>query len=103
MVAQITESYADVDIIESDAQVVLLDIKLNGINTIAILKSIRMRYPSLPALLVTGYRQEMEATIRAAMQFDVYTCLYKPLSIQDLLEKLGRLQLVRLRRLMNKK
>jgi DNA-binding response OmpR family regulator len=61
------------------------------------LKSIRKQYPTLPVLLVTGYRQEMAETIQAALEISAFTCLYKPLAIPELLEKLAAIQLDRLR------
>jgi hypothetical protein len=48
-------------------------------------------------VLVTGYRQEMAESIQAALDINAYTCLYKPLEIPDLLEKLADIQLKRLR------
>ena len=102
-VAQITDPHTDVERMASDAQVILLDLKLNHIGGLEILKSIRTRYPSLPVLLVTGYRQEMAETIRAALEINAYACLYKPLEIPDLLEKLTRIQLERLRGALGRK
>ncbi len=102
-VAQITDPHTDVEQMASDAQVILLDLKLNHIGGLEILKSIRMRYLSLPVLLITGYRQEMAETIRAALDINAYACLYKPLEIPDLLEKLTRIQLERLRGALGRK
>jgi DNA-binding NtrC family response regulator len=80
-----------------NAQVLLLDMKLDHLDVLDMLKEIRRRYPALPVLLMTGYRQEMAVAIRAALAIDAYTCLYKPLEIQELLLTLAQLQLVRLR------
>jgi two-component system response regulator HydG len=96
-VAQITDPHIDVEVMALEAQTILLDMKFDGISGLDVLKEIRERYPTLPVLLVTGYRQEMAAVIQAALEFGVYTCLYKPLEIPNLLEKLSRLQLERLR------
>lgn len=96
-VLQITDPHANVDLMAAESQVILLDLKLNSISGLDVLKGIRARYPSLPVLLVTGYRQEMAETIRAALEIDAYACLYKPLEIPDLLEKLSQIQLTRLR------
>jgi two-component system response regulator HydG len=102
-VAQITDPYAEVELMASEAQMILLDMKLNGRGGLEVLKEIRARYPSLPVLLVTGYRQEMAAAIQAALEINAYACLYKPLEIPDLLEKLAQLQLTHLRRALGKK
>lgn len=102
-VKQITNPHADVGWMASESQVILLDMKLNSISGFDLLKIIRARYPSLPVLLVTGYRQEMAETIQAAQEFGAYACLYKPLEIPALLEKLTRIQLERLRSALAKK
>jgi CheY-like chemotaxis protein len=96
-VNQITDPYTDVELMTSDTQVILLDLKLNSINGLDVLKSIRARYPSLPVLLMTGYSQEMTKTIQAALEIGAYACLYKPLEIRSLLETLTQFQLERLR------
>ncbi|MBI4730650.1 MAG: response regulator [Chloroflexi bacterium] len=95
-VTQITDPHTDVERMASDAQVVLLDLKLNSITGLDILKEIRRRYPTLPVLLVTGYRQEMAAAVQAALEISAFTCLYKPLEIPGLLQTLTQFQLSRL-------
>ena len=96
-VMQITDPHVEVELMASESQVILLDMKLNSINGLDVLKSIRARYPSLPVVLITGYRQEMVKPIEAARQISAYTCLYKPLAIPELLETLSHIQLERLR------
>jgi two-component system response regulator HydG len=96
-VAQITDPHADVESMASHSQVILLDMKLNDVKGLDVLKQIRARYPNLPVLLVTGYRQEMAAAIQAALDINAYACLYKPLEIPSLLQTLSQLQLKRLR------
>ena len=102
-VTQIIDPRADMELIASNSQVILLDLKLKEFNGLDVLKGIRAHYPFLPVLLVTGYLQEMDEILRTARELNVYTCLYKPLQIPDLLEKLGRFQLVRLRSALHKK
>jgi CheY-like chemotaxis protein len=97
-VAQVTDPHEDVDLIASGSQTILLDMKLNSINGLEVLKSIRKRYPTIPVLLVTGYRDEMAEVVQAALQVNAFACLYKPLEIPDLLEKLRAFQLERLRK-----
>lgn len=96
-VTLVTNPHADVELMAAESQVVLLDMKLNNINGLDVLRNIRNRYSSLPVVLITGYRQEMAETIRAALEINAYTCLYKPLAIPELLETLSRIQLERLR------
>ena len=96
-VAQFNDTPDDLESVASDSQVVLLNLKLKGVSSLDALKSIRSRYPSLPVLLVAGYGPDVAPAIQAALEIGAYTCLYKPLEIPHLLEKLGQLQLERLR------
>lgn len=102
-VTQITDPHVDVDSFTTNAQVILLDLKFNGINGVDVLKDIRKKNPTLPVLMVTGHRQEMAPAIEAALQINAHACLYKPLEIPKLLQILADLQKVRLRGLLKKK
>jgi two-component system response regulator HydG len=101
-VAQFINPHVDVDLITMDAQVILLDLKFNGINGVDVLKDIRKNNPTLPVLLVTGHRQEMEPAIQAALEINAHACLYKPLEIPQLLQMLSKFQTKRLRGLLKK-
>ncbi|MBU0479421.1 response regulator, partial [bacterium] len=74
-----------------DSLVVLLDMKLNGLSGLDVLKEIRERCPSLPVILVTGCREEMAQSIEAALKIGAYTCLYKPFQIEELLQLLAEI------------
>lgn len=102
-VAQVTDPHLGVEQMTAEAQVILLDLKLNGTNGLDVLKEIRKRNPTLPVLMVTGYREEMAAVIQAAQQINAFTCLYKPLAIPQLLQMLAELQLEHLRGLLKTK
>lgn len=65
--------------------VVILNLKLRNCDGLEILRSVRSRYPGKPVVLVTGYRQEMAASIEKGMQIGAYTCLYKPFVTDELL------------------
>jgi CheY-like chemotaxis protein len=97
-VKQVCDPHMDVELMTAEAQVILLDMKLNGISGLDLLKQIRQRYPDLPVLMVTAYRQEMNTAIQAALAIDAFTCLYKPLEIPSLLRTLSDFQLKRLRK-----
>lgn len=97
---KITDPHISVEKIAGDAQVVVLDMKLNSITGLDLLKDIRKQYAELPVVLVTGYRQEMSAAIQAALKIDAFACLYKPLEVSRLLEMLASLQVTRLRSLL---
>jgi CheY-like chemotaxis protein len=99
-VTQVTDPHVDVNLMTTDAQVVLLDLKFNGISGLDVLRDIRKKNPTLPVLMVTGYRKEMASAIQAALEISAFTCLYKPLEIPQLLEMLTELQRSRLRGLL---
>jgi two-component system, NtrC family, response regulator HydG len=92
-----TDPHANMKPLMSDAQVLLLDMKLNSISGLDLLKTVKKYHPELPVLLITGYRAEMEESIRIAMENSAFTCLYKPLEIKELLRLLEDFQLKRLR------
>ena len=88
LVTQVTDPHNIVDRIKPDGVVLLLDMKLNGINGLDVLKSIRKKYPHIPVILVTGYREQMTFAIEEALKISAYTCLYKPFQIEELIEVL---------------
>lgn len=75
--------------IESDTQVILLDLKLNGISGLDIIPQLKEKYPDNQIVIVTGYREEMAGAINKALELDAYACLYKPLEIDHLLKILS--------------
>jgi two-component system response regulator HydG len=79
------------DFLRPDGQVVLLDMKLNNVTGLDILKKIREKYPKLPVILVTGYREDMASAIDAALKINAFTCLYKPFQIDELLSILRKI------------
>ena len=72
---------------------VLLDMKLNGTSGLEILGKIKIRFPGLPVVIVTGYREEMAGAIKTALKMNAYTCLYKPIEVKSLLGVLSEIQL----------
>ena len=91
-VTQITDPHQVMEGLEADGSVMLLDMKLNSINGLDVLRTIREKYPQLPVILVTGYREEMSPAIEAALELNAYTCLYKPFEIENLLEVLSQIR-----------
>jgi len=99
---KVTDPYMNIDKMVEAAQIVLLDLKLKDVSGYDVLKEIRVLHPDLPVLLVTGYRQEMASVIEKALELNVFTCLYKPLVIPELLQKLAEIQSARLKKLLKK-
>jgi DNA-binding NtrC family response regulator len=80
--------------------VVLLDLKLGAVNGLDVLQKIRAKYPTKPVVLVTGYRQEMADSIEKGLKVGAYTCLYKPLEVEKLVELIEEIRLKKLQHLL---
>jgi len=72
-----------------DPQIVLFGLKLGSADGLDLLKKIRQHNPSRPIILATAFRDEMSAAIAAARQYNIQTCLSKPLEIDELLRVLS--------------
>ena len=97
-VSELSDPQDIVEMLRPDGQVVLVDMKLNNISGLEVLKEIRERHPHLPVVVVTGYREEMSQAIGAALKMNAYTCLYKPFEIDELLQVLTEIRKQELRR-----
>ncbi len=91
-VTQVSDPHDWEENIKPAGQIVLLDMKLNAVSGLDILKQIRAMYPHVPAIMVTGYRGEMASSIEKALSISAYTCLYKPLEIEKLFQVLNELR-----------
>ncbi|OGA96044.1 MAG: response regulator receiver protein [Burkholderiales bacterium RIFCSPHIGHO2_12_FULL_61_11] len=80
--------------------IVLLDLKLGEVNGVDVLKEIRAKYPGKPVVLVTGYREEMANSIEKARKIGAYTCLYKPLEMDDLFRLIEEIRIKKLQNLL---
>lgn len=80
--------------------IVLLDLKLGAVNGVEVLKDIRAKYPGKPVVLVTGYRDEMANSIEKARKIGAYTCLYKPLEMDDLFQLIEEIKIKKLQNLL---
>jgi DNA-binding response OmpR family regulator len=86
------------DLMKTDYKLtVVLDLKLGNADGIEILRDIRALYPQKPVILVTGYREEMMASISKGLQIGAYTCLYKPLEVDELVRIIGIIRKEKLR------
>lgn len=95
-----TDPHVKVDQLVAQSQILLLDMKLNSISGLDLLKDVRENYPELPVLLITGYRNEMAAAVQSALAINARACLYKPLVIPDFLETLAKIQLESFRKIL---
>ncbi len=65
--------------------IVFIDMKLPVLNGLETYLAIREINPQVVAIMMTAYRQEMAELVEEALRNHAYTCLYKPLEIEDLL------------------
>lgn len=79
---------------------VVLDLKLGRGDGVDVLKEIRGKYPTKPVVLVTGYHGESSASIEKGMRIGAYTCLYKPLEVEKLVEIIEEISRRKLRALL---
>ncbi|HET7831831.1 MAG TPA: response regulator [Gallionella sp.] len=84
------------DLEKSYKLVIVLDLRLDDVNGLAVLRQVRAKYPSKPVVLVTGYRHEMSESIEKGLEIGAYTVLYKPFETEELvglLENIRRMKL----------
>jgi DNA-binding NtrC family response regulator len=86
-----------------EAHFLLFDMKLNDIEGLDVLRKIRVRYPALPMVLITGTCREMGPVARQAMQLGACLCLSKPLAVAELLRRLGDFRAERLKDILRTK
>jgi DNA-binding NtrC family response regulator len=77
---------------ENNFDIMLIDLKLpvlNGLETYLAIHEIR---PHLIAIIMTGYTQELHDVLDEARHQPVYTCLEKPIDIDELLSLLEQIK-----------
>ena len=77
---------------EKEYDIVFIDMNLpamNGLETYLAMKEIN---PSMVAIMITGYHEEMEDLVRKSIQNDAYTCLKKPLNMDSVLSMVERIR-----------
>ncbi|MGA9349290.1 MAG: response regulator, partial [Anaerolineae bacterium] len=65
--------------------IIFVDMKLPTITGLETYLAIRKINPEVVAIVMTAYRQEMSGLVEEALKSDVYTCLYKPFEMAELL------------------
>ena len=70
---------------EAVHDIIFIDMKLPTINGLETYLAIREINPQVVAIMMTAYRQEMADLVEEALQNHAYTCLYKPLEMEELL------------------
>lgn len=71
---------------EKEFDVVVLDIKMPGIDGFEIMKQIKAEKPKLPIILITGHQCTDEEDQEPLA--DAYDCLVKPVNIEIMIDKI---------------
>jgi len=77
---------------ENNFDIVLIDMKLpplSGLQTYLAIKDIR---PDAVAIVITSYPQQVGDLVKQALQGNAYTCLEKPIDMEELVSLLERIQ-----------
>ncbi|MBL7178052.1 MAG: response regulator [Desulfobacteraceae bacterium] len=77
---------------ENPFDIMLIDMKLptlNGLETYLAVRDIR---PNMVAIIITGYSMQMGDLVEQAFKGGAYTCLEKPIDMEELLSLLGKIE-----------
>jgi len=72
---------------KADFDVVLLDLKMEDMDGLEVLKIIKIMIPDLPVIMLSGHASE--ETARNGMRAGAYDYLTKPYDIQELIDKIA--------------
>ena len=75
---------------EKPFDIIFLDIVMPGIGGLKACQTIEKINPEVKIVMMTGYGTEVEEEIRKALKVGAYECLYKPFTIQELLDILEK-------------
>ncbi len=75
----------------SNFDIMLIDMKLPALNGLETYLAIRDFRPNMVAIMITGYPREMGNLAQQARQRGAYTCLEKPVNMDELVSLLGRI------------
>ncbi len=70
---------------KKDYDIIFIDMKLPTINGLETYLAIREINPEVVVIMMTGYRQQMADLVEEALDSNAYTCLYKPLDMEEVL------------------
>ena len=66
-------------------RLLLIDFKLPGASGVDLLKWVHTTNPEIPSILITGFSNQLEAMESVGRQLGAFTCLPKPIKIDQML------------------
>jgi DNA-binding NtrC family response regulator len=78
--------------LEEGFDVMLIDLKLPPLNGLETYLSIRDFRPDLVVIVITGYPQETRKLVKQALKENAYSCLEKPINMDELISLLGQIK-----------
>jgi DNA-binding NtrC family response regulator len=72
---------------EDDFSVLILDVKMPGIDGLGLLAEIKRKHPDVPVVLLTGHGSL--ANVETGMKVGAFDYLMKPIDIEELIEKIS--------------
>ncbi len=88
---KVLQAYSGLECLEilqkTDIDVVILDVKMPGMDGIETLQEIKKRYPLVEVIMLTGHGT-LESAVQG-MKLGAYDFLFKPADFEDLTEKLN--------------
>lgn len=79
-------------VLEEEFDVMLIDLKLPPLNGLETYLSIRDFRPDLVVIVITGYPRETRKLLKQAIKENAYTCLEKPIKMDELISLLGQIK-----------
>ena len=77
---------------ENNFDIVLIDMKLPPVNGLETYLAIRDIRPNTVVIIITGYPKDMGELIEQALQRSAYTCLEKPIDMEELISLLEKIE-----------
>lgn len=84
-----TDGYEALEYIDTNQpDIVLLDVRMPGLNGLEVLAQIKSKHPSIQVILITGRGGTQEGI--QGMRLGAYDYIAKPVKIEELLEKMNQ-------------
>jgi DNA-binding NtrC family response regulator len=77
---------------KKDYDIIFIDMVLPTMNGLETYLAIKKANPEAVAIMMTGYRQEIADLVGKVLNNNAYTCLYKPLDIEEMLRLVEEVQ-----------